>query len=91
MKYYWQGGRLYSDKESLSITEAYAAMSRSKSIAKACWNILIPYRDYYARSDELDKKRILEGMETGYTNLKPTKFSSDESPRLLFPAWSVLY
>ena len=70
MKYYWQGGRLYSDEESLSITEAYAAIPKNESIAKACWNILIPYKetviirdkrvDYFAK---LKKERILEAAK----------------------------
>ena len=70
MKYYWQGGRLYSDEENLSITEAYAAIPKNESIAKACWNILIPYQEVVIRRDnfaeylgELRKKRILEAAE----------------------------
>ena len=70
MKYYWQGGRLYSDEESLSITEAYAAIPKNESIAKACRNVLIPYRETAILQDKNDeylarlkKKRILEAAE----------------------------
>ena len=68
-KWKWLGGRLCRGNESLSISEAYAALPRSQSIATACWNVLNPYyarviledkrADYFAK---LSKKRIAEGI-----------------------------
>ena len=70
MFWYWRGGRLCGGKESLSITEAYAAIPKSPTVARAWRNVLITYqevviqRDNYAEYlDELRKKRILEAAE----------------------------
>lgn len=69
MKYYWQGGRLYNEEESLSVTEAYALIPKNPNIARACKN-LTPYNEAIIRQDindelraALKKKRILEVVE----------------------------
>ena len=66
----WKGGRLCRDKVSLSISEAYAAIPLSPSIAIVCRNVLSPYSERVIMEDlrakylaELQKKRILEGAE----------------------------
>ncbi len=64
----WKGGRLCRGDVSLSISEAYAAIPLSLSIANACNKVLTPYSARVIMEDlrakylaELQKKRILEG------------------------------
>ena len=44
----WQGGRLVSKDgfSSLSIAQAYRRIPESAEIARACYNVLIPYSIY---------------------------------------------